>query len=203
MGEVKLTHRQRQALETRSLIARTARDLFTERGYATTSLEAVAEAAGVAPRTIYAAFGNKKAILAAICDGWLAEAGVVEEIRAAAGLGSLAERLASVARASRRQWESERGLVGLLTAAAASDAEVARMLATWRGERARAFRSVLAGVEDQLREGVAADTAGALLRALTGADVYTELVAGEGWSPAHYERWLRQLLEGLLLPAAT
>lgn len=199
MGDVKLSYRRRQAMETRRLVVRTARALFTERGYAAASIESVAEAAGVSPRTVYAGFGTKKAILAAICEEWLAESGVVEEVRAAAGLASLPERLALVARASRRQWESERGLLGLLGAAAASDAEVARMLAGWRADRAAAMRSVLDGVASQLADGVSDEHAGAVLRALSAAEVFVELVGGEGWTAAAYEDWLAGVLRGLLV----
>jgi AcrR family transcriptional regulator len=42
--------------------------LFLERGYAATTVEAIAEAAHVAPATIYQAFGTKHAVLAAALD---------------------------------------------------------------------------------------------------------------------------------------
>ena len=58
--------RQRQAQETRRAIAGAARSLFAEHGYAATSIDAVAEEAGVAARTVYAIFGTKKAILGAL-----------------------------------------------------------------------------------------------------------------------------------------
>src|SRR5258706_5514111 len=67
--------RQRQALETRRAIAGAARSLFAERGYAAASIDLVAEEAGVAARTVYAIFGTKQAIPAAICEAWLVQAG--------------------------------------------------------------------------------------------------------------------------------
>src|SRR5438067_9997120 len=112
MSEVKanrLPLRRRQALETRRSIARAARSLFSERGYAATSIEVVAEEAGVAARTVYAIFGTKKAILAAICEEWLAEAGVMESVAEGMAERDVRRRLALVAHSSRRQWESERG----------------------------------------------------------------------------------------------
>lgn len=202
MGEVKpqrLPLRQRQALETRQTIARAARALFTERGYAVTSLEVVAEAAGVAPRTVYAVFGAKKAILAAICEGWLAEAGVMEAVAQGLAQPALERRLALVASSSRRQWESERGVVMMLEGAAAADTEVAKMLAGWRDDRARSLHGVVSGCETDLRSGLDARRAGSLIRALTSFDVYHELVAGEGWTPAEYEEWLLSLLVDLLI----
>ena len=202
MAEVKhqrLTHRQRQAIQTRQLIVQAARTLFSTRGYAETSIEAVADEAGVAPRTVYSVFGTKKALLGAICEAWLIEAGVPEMIAEGMRTPGLRRRLELVAHGSRKQWEAERGTKALLDGAAASDAEVARMLAGWKEDRARNWRMVVEGLESQLRPGVDAPRAAALIRALSGAEVYFELVAGEGWTPDDYEKWLAGLLADLLL----
>lgn len=191
--------RQRQARETRHLIAHAARLLFAERGYAATSIEAVANEAGVAARTVYAIFGTKKAILGAICEEWLAEAGVMETVAEGLAERDLRRRLALVASSSRRQWESERGVRAMLEGAAASDAEVARMLAGWKDDRARSLHSVVVGVEGDLRSEIDIERAGAIIRALTSAEVYAELVAGEGWTPDEYELWLARLLAEVLV----
>ena len=203
MQEVKAERiplRQRQALETRRAIVRAARSLFAQRGYAATPIEVVAEEAGVAARTVYAAFGTKKGILAAICEEWLAEAGVMQTVAEGLALQDLRGRLALVAYASRRQWESDRGVSAMLEGAAASDGEVARMLASWKGDRARSLREVVSGLEEQLRSEIDGDRAGGIIRALTGVEIYSELVVGEGWTPDEYEKWLAALLSDVLLP---
>ena len=192
--------RQRQALETRRAIAHAARTLFAERGYAATSIEVVAAEAGVAERTVYAIFGTKKAILGAICEEWLSEAGVMETVAEGLAETDLRRRLALVAHASRRQWESERGVRAMLDGAAASDADVAKMVAGWKTDRAHSLHAVVAGLEASLRPGIDSDRAGAIIRALTSAEIYSELVAGEGWTPAEYEKWLAGLLGDVLLP---
>jgi len=192
--------RQRQALETRHAIARAARWLFAERGYAATSIEVVAEEAGVAVRTVYAIFGTKKAILGAICEEWLAEAGVMETVAEGLAVRDLRLRLTLVANSSRRQWESERGVRAMLEGAAASDADVARMIASWKSDRAQSFRAIVLGLEGDLRSGIDGDRAAAIIRALTSAEIYSELVTGEGWTPAEYEQWLAGLLGDVLLP---
>jgi AcrR family transcriptional regulator len=192
--------RRRQAMETRRAIAHAARSLFAERGYAATSIEALAEQAGVAARTVYSIFGTKKAILAAICEEWLTEAGVMESVAEGLALPDLRRRLSVVAHTSRRQWESERGVRAMLDGAAASDADVARMVTNWKNDRARSLRSVVAGLEAGLRPGIDGDRAGAIIRALTSADIYTELVTAEGWTPGEYEEWLDGLLCDVLLP---
>lgn len=203
MAEVKTrrpSHRQRQAQQTRELIVQAARSLFATGGYAETSIEAIAAEAGVSPRTVYTVFGTKKALLAAICEAWLLEAGVFDTIAEGMRTRDLSRRLELVAHGSRRQWEVERGTRALIEGAAASDAEVARMLAGWKEDRARNWRLVVEGLESQLRPGVDSRRAAALMRALTGPDVYFELVAGEGWTPSEYEAWLSGLLIDLLLP---
>ena len=60
--------RESRAYETRRRIAEAGLRLFLETGYAGTTMQAVAEAALVAPATIYQAFGNKLAVLAAALD---------------------------------------------------------------------------------------------------------------------------------------
>jgi AcrR family transcriptional regulator len=197
MAEVKAERiplRRRQALETRRAITRAARSLFAEGGYAATRIEAIADEAGVAPRTVYAVFGTKKAILGAICEDWLAEAGVLETVAKGLQERTLRRRLVLVAHSSRRQWESERGVRKMLEGAAAADPEVARMLAGWRDDRARSLQSVTTGVEGDLSKQVDATRAGAILCALTSLEIYRELVRGEGWTPDEYERWLESLL---------
>jgi AcrR family transcriptional regulator len=202
MAEVKagrLPLRQRQALETRRAIVRAARSLFAEGGYAATSIEVVAEEAGVAARTVYAIFGTKKGILAAICEEWLTEAGVMETVAEGLAERDLRRRLALVVHSSRRQWESERGVRAMLEGAAASDADVAKMIAGWKSDRARSLHGIVAGFEADLRAGIDGKRAGAIIRALSSAEIYSELVNGEGWRPDEYEQWLGGLLSDVLL----
>lgn len=195
----RIPYRQLQAEETKRRIARAARRLFAEQGYARTSMAAVAAAAGVANRTVYAAFGTKQAILAAICDAWLAEADVF-----ALGAEALAEpdagrRLALVARLNRRQWERGSDVVALLEAAATTDRDVARMLAGWKTQRGQLQAEIVAGIAGRLADRLDVATAAAIVRGLSAAEVYRELVDGVGWTPDRYEQWLTSLFARELL----
>src|SRR4029077_12469453 len=53
------TLRQEQARHTRARILDAAQKLFSERGYANTSMDAIAKGAGVATDTVYATFQSK------------------------------------------------------------------------------------------------------------------------------------------------
>ena len=201
-NEVKLTHRQRQALWTRHLIVDAAKGLFLERGYAATTMDAIAEEAGVAVSTVYAAYKNKRAILRAIREAWH-EQTRAREINAEASREPDPERrLEMVADATRRQWETGGAVVAVYQGAAAADREAAAELGeALRGRRA-ALDRVVEGMEGALRPGLEVNRAAALLRALCRAEVYRELVEESGWSSDEYEAWLLETLKGQLLPSA-
>src|SRR5215813_10848168 len=54
--------------ETRRRIMRAASELFVDQGYGATTLQGIAERAGVAVQTIYFAFGNKPSLLKELVD---------------------------------------------------------------------------------------------------------------------------------------
>src|SRR5487761_905337 len=59
------SRRRRQAAQTRADILAAAQRLFAERGYAATTIEAIAAQAEVSEATVYAGFGSKRGILLA------------------------------------------------------------------------------------------------------------------------------------------
>ena len=197
--EAGLTHRQRQALETRRLIAEAAGKLFLERGYAATTMDAIAGEAGVAVSTVYAAFKNKRAILKEIRLAWHDRTHAREINAEAARHPDPERRLEMLASSNRRQWELGAGMVAIYQGAAAADREAAAELdEALRGRRA-ALDRIVEGIEEALRPDLGVKTAAAILRALCRAEVYQELVDGSGWSPDEYEAWLVTMLKTQLL----
>ncbi|WP_165422478.1 TetR/AcrR family transcriptional regulator [Rhizobium leguminosarum] len=61
--------RARHAQDTHDAILRAAADLFTELGYARTTLQAISKRAEVAVNTIYSSVGGKPAIILALAQG--------------------------------------------------------------------------------------------------------------------------------------
>ena len=199
--EARLTHRQRQALWTRRLIVDAARKLFLERGYTTTTMEAIAEEAGVAVSTVYAVYKNKRAILRAIREAWHEQTHAREINEEASRQPDPERRLRMLAHANRRQWETGGALVDIYLGAAAADREAAAELReALRGRRA-ALDRIVEGMEAALRPGLDVSRAAAILRALCRAEVYRELVEESGWSPDEYEAWLFETLKEQLLPS--
>jgi AcrR family transcriptional regulator len=203
MGDVKqaprIPYRQMQALETRRRLTLAARRLFAERGYGATSIEAIAAEVGVAVRTVYAAFGSKRAILAAVCEEWLTEAEVRPLMEEAATEGDARRAVGLLARLSRQQWERGVDVIGILQSASTADAEVERMLGGWKRDRSAALAGVIEAMGNRLIPGLDLDAAGAIVAALSAAEVYQELVVAGGWSPDRYESWLADLMRAQLI----
>ncbi|HET9518850.1 MAG TPA: TetR family transcriptional regulator [Actinoplanes sp.] len=82
--------RQEHTEQTRHALVDAATRLFTERGYADTSIDDVAGAARVTRGALYHHFAGKQAIFNAVCAA--VDAGVVDRVRAAAAAPGTAEQ---------------------------------------------------------------------------------------------------------------
>jgi AcrR family transcriptional regulator len=196
----KLTHRQRQALETRKLIVDAAAALFLEQGYAATTIDAIAGAAGVAVSTVYAIFTNKRGILHEIRQTWHAESQVKGLYAEGVASGNAARFLELAAHATRRQWEAGSQMIAIYNSAASADAEAAAEQKQALNGRRTNLSEYVRQIHPLLRQDLNVAQAAAILLALTHAEVYAELVGAHGWSPDEYERWLAGALKQQLLP---
>ncbi len=186
---------------TRRLIVEAARELFLERGYAATTIEAIAGEAGVAVSTVYAIFKNKRAILKEIRMAWHEQTRAREINARAAAEPDPTRRLEMVANSNRRQWELGAGLVAIYQGAAAADREAAAELQEALRGRRSTLDLIVEGMEGALRPDLDAARAAAILRSLCRPEVYKELVEESGWSPDEYESWLGETLKRELLTA--
>src|ERR1700724_1329221 len=62
------SRRQAQSRATRADVIAAGRQLFIERGYAATTIEAIGKAANTPIATVYRLFGSKRGILSAVLD---------------------------------------------------------------------------------------------------------------------------------------
>ena len=202
MTDVKsdLTHRQRQALETQRLIVEAAKTLFLEQGYAPTTIQAIAERAGVAVSTVYAIFTNKRGLLKAIRETWHLTSQARDIYRRATQESDPARRLELYAHANRRQWETGAEMIAIYTSAAAVDLDASAELQSALSGRRKNISAWLAETAPLLRADLSLEQICAIHLALTRAEVYQELVEVWGWTPGQYEAWLAETLQQQFLP---
>jgi len=193
--------RQRQAEETRRRILAAAGELFASRGYAVTTLAAVAEVAEVSSKTIAAVFGSKRALLAEVINPEAFSTPVkllIEELRATE---DPSRRLSLVAQITRQAYEPLASSLELLRTAGAVAPELADLAQQVEARRRRNQARLIASLHEQgvLRSGLSFEEATDVLWALTSYDVYRMLVVEQSWEPERYETWLAQLLVEHLL----
>lgn len=192
-----LTYRQEQALATRDRIQAAARRLFARDGYRMATMSAIAQEAGVAPRTVYTAFGAKREILSAICERWLEEAHAPEIVAVAIAEPNSAATIAHAAHFLRSLFETGYDVVVLFDAAQAEDPETRAMLRAKLDGRNHVQNLIVASLGASLI--VPLGTAQAVYRALAATGIYQELVVESGWSIEEYEHWVADQLSFQLL----
>ena len=193
----KLTYRQQQAQGTRDRISAAARRLFAKDGYRMTTMAAIAAEAGVAPRTVYTAFGAKREILSDICEKWLEQAGAQEIAATAIAEPDPRATIGLAARFLRALFETGFDVVVLFDAAMAEDGETRALLRTKLDARNQAQNLIVASLDHALV--VSLTEAQAIYRALAAPGIYQELVVESGWTIDRYEEWIAgQLIHQLL-----
>ena len=197
--------RAAQARETRQAVLQAAHELFVASGYAATTIQAIADRAGVAVQTVYAAFGNKRELLRQLIERTITgddEPVPIAERAAASSIAAEpdARRRAELdAALSRSIIERIAPIVRVAAEAAASDPELAAMMEAVKVARRREMTvsaGILAG-PDGLR--VEPDEAAATLYILYSPQVADMLIGDYGWSSERYEKWLaRMILQAVL-----
>jgi hypothetical protein len=173
--------------------------LFTERGWAGTTLAAVATEAGTAIETVYSAFGSKSGLLIAAIDvaivGDDGEVPLVDRPEfAALGRGARPERLVGAAQIITRAFVGAVPLMRALQEASASD-DASR--ARWDAYESDRRIVILAGLELILGR-PAPETLVDSIWALASPEVFTKLTKERGWSVDRYQRWLVETATALL-----
>lgn len=199
-GRYNSARRRQQAAETRRAILGAASRLFAERGYAGTSIEAIAREAGVAVQTIYSSVGGKRALLPAINDFVDEEAGLAPALEEMSGTDDPRRFLRIVVRLTRQFAERKGDYFAVLEAAAAGEPEIATVVEEGRrrhreGMRLTAERLARLGA---LRPRLTVQRAAQTIGVLTWIASHTMLVHEYGLTYDQAEDWIASTLEILL-----
>jgi TetR/AcrR family transcriptional regulator of autoinduction and epiphytic fitness len=202
------SRRQEQARETRRQIAEAARVLFIERSYSGTTIDAIAQEAGVAPESVYAIFGSKRKILSHLMD--ISVGGDDRPIRLldrpepqavlhdvdqprqilmfSKGITEILARVAHLFEVMRSAAKTEKDIANL-----------AQHLLKERLENMTTFVQHVAA-NGGLRDGLEIPTAAELVWTITSPEVFLLLTRDRNYSIEQYASWLQATLTRLLLP---
>jgi AcrR family transcriptional regulator len=195
--------RREQAQETRRRMLEAAGKLLAERGYAGTTIAAVAAEAGVAAETVYAAFRNKRTLVGELVRASVRGDGSAPPAAAQAGARAVAAAPGQVDQmrlfAADVSARLERVGPVLEALAAAPDPELAELRANVDRDRLAGMRSFVAALERRGPLRVDADAAAETVWALASPELHSLLRGRRGWPPERYSAWLGETLAAVLL----
>ena len=204
--------RREQARQTRAAVVQAAHRRFLADGYASTTLAAVAKDAGVSVDTVYAVFGSKRGLLAAVMDVNVGgddeplevlDRELPQRMRAES---DQRRQISLFATGMAGELERMRPLDDVLRSAAAADPDVAAARHEQNDVQRHAAMATVVGwvrARGQLRSELDDAAAADVVWTLTSPEVHHMLLTTRGWTRSQYETWLRETLERALLPDAT
>ncbi|AXI80114.1 TetR/AcrR family transcriptional regulator [Peterkaempfera bronchialis] len=189
--------RRLRAEQTRRRMLDAALKLFLQNGYRATTIESIAQEAGVAVQTIYFSFGNKQKILKELID--LHVAGDEDpvptlerpQVREALSEQDPREQLRQLARLTRTINERVASLLEMLRNAAIASGDGVELWEANKEQRRtvqRRFIDALA-LRQPLPGGRTTEWAVDVCYALLGPEMYHLLVIERGWTPEQWEAW--------------
>lgn len=186
---------------TRLAVITAARELFLERGFSHTTVEAIAEGARVAVATVHAVGGGKHGLLRTVIETATTDTTVetiYDQISAATDGGALLDQLCTETRTRFERWN---GLMRVIDAAAPDVPAAAEAQRLARRSLRGALIRAGARLEDlgALRAGIDAAAATDQLWFFLTNSAYITLTDDNAWSLDRAETWLSQTLRTLLL----
>jgi AcrR family transcriptional regulator len=200
--------RRAGAAATRQRILAAARELFLARGYAATTMAAIAAAAGVSVETIYLAAGPKAALVRELVEQALSGADRPVPPPERAGVREIEaepdprRKVVLFARLVRALQERVAPIWTVAEAAAPGDAALAALIAELYARHVGSMRRFVdhLAAAGHLRAGLAPDLATDLLWAMNSPAFYRLLAVERRWSGDTLERFLADAWQLLLLP---
>jgi len=204
------TLRGAQAQSTRDAVIAAASRLFTERGYAATSIEEIAAAAGVSRATVFTSVGGKAKLLKTALD--VAIVGDDEPIALPERPRSKAIRaepdprkyLALYAELVTEIDGRMAGIHEAVRGAAGVDPDARALWDAHLAQHRQGAANVIGDLTRKggIRPGLDPESAADIVW-LLGPGAYHMLVHRRGWSPHRFQRWLTETFISQLLPAET
>ncbi len=198
--------RREQAARTRQRILDAAADLFAWQGYGTTSVRQIADAAQVAPDTVYATFGSKARLLTALADIRLAPGGQASILDRPETIAIRHEHdprqfLWLFAKDYAAMSERVRPVAEVLRTAKAVEPEMAAVREEMEGYRFQYMAAIVRWLAERATLRLPEDRAAQIVWTLASPDVGRMLCDVQGWTAEEYAHWLAETLAATLLAA--
>ncbi len=193
--------RQAQALETRTRILDSAKNLFEEQDFESVTIEKIAQKAEVSAPTIYALFQSKRGILRAIIDNALPADQFKALVKKAMQTDSPKEHLMISAKMARQIYDAERAQMDALWGTSILTPEfkdLEKEREQRRYKRQEESIKMIASARSLAKE-LTLPKARDILWVFTGRDMYRMFVVEQEWTSDEYEAWLTHVLIKTLL----
>ena len=207
MAKVKRSYdssrRHEQARRNRDAVLDAAERRFLTDGYGLTTIASVAGEAGVSPETVYKAFGGKAGLVTAIWERGLEGRGPIPAPQRSDEMKAREDDPQQII----RNWGQLTTEVAprvapillLIRTAAASDPEMARMLAATDRQRLRRMRQNAETLTGHLKEGLSRNDAAEIMWTYSSPDLYDLLVIRRRWPIGRYGRFISEAMINALL----
>ena len=198
--------RAEQARRSRDAVLREAERLFLERGYAGTTVAAIATEAGVSVETVYKAFGGKAGLVRAIYDRGLISTAAVPAYQRADEMRARETDPSTIM----REWGLLTAEVAelvtpirlLIRAAATTDVEMATLLDESDAERLDRMlhHARFLHEREYLRDDVTVAEAADILWTCSSPSSMNCSCVKRGWSPPRFAHYISDFMIASLLP---
>jgi AcrR family transcriptional regulator len=199
--------RAEQAAATRRLVLDAATRLFVERGYAGTSIDAIAEAAGVGRSTVFAAAGGKPWLLktaydrAVVGDDEQVPFAERPEARKLRTMADPVEIVTTYGRILSTAAQRVSSIYEVVRSAAGVDPEVHELWTEIGQQRLAGAKRIatLLKTKNVLRNGLSIDRARDIIWIYNDPGLHHALVGIRGWRQNQYRDWVIDTLKHQLL----
>jgi AcrR family transcriptional regulator len=186
----------------RRAVVTAARELFLERGYAATTIDAISSLSDVPPATVYRLFTSKLGILKALLDASIGGDDQPVAVQDRPDVAAMmtepdpTKLLAGFAGITTAINQRSNDVHRVLVSAAGSDFGAAQLLAEIQRQRDEGQGQIAHALarNGTLRAGLRESDAADLIHALMSPEVYRLLVLDRHWTPEQYRRWLATTL---------